>query len=276
MDETGYLTQLLANAFHQLSDQDAQVRAIVDYAAEGIIVVDSAGHIGTFNHAAERLFGYTAQEIQGRSIVTLLPATLNENSVPNVLNDRQEVDGIHKVGNKVPVSLRINQMVLSGQVMFTFLVADISERKLAELKTFEAESRYRHLVETAHDLVWSMDLQGRWTYLNNASKLIYGYEPHEMLGQPLSKYQVSEYTNQDKSVFKEIIEGKELVQYETAHLDRNGSVHHLSFNAKTIKGADNKVIGISGTARDITKQKSFDGISILLFNAITAFETVLS
>jgi len=111
-------------------------------------------------------------------------------------------------------------------------VADVSERIVAQRKTQEAESRYRQLVETAHDLVWSMDVQARWTYLNAAAYTIYGYRPEEMIGQYARDYLLSEYAEQDLAAFKETLKGNDLVQYETAYLDKTGHTHYLSFNAK--------------------------------------------
>lgn len=258
IDEIGYMTQMLAGLFSRLGDQDAQVRAIVDNAAEGIIVVDETGRISMFNRAAESLFGYQTHEVRSRPLAWLLPSAVDRQGVPMTLPGEQELEGIHNCGRKIAMSVRMSEMMLSGRRMYVFLVADISERKAAEQKLMEAESRYRHLVETAHDLVWSVDLQARWTYLNRAAKAIYGREPSEMLHRPVRDFQVDEYADQDFSAFKEILKGKELVQYETAHLDANGSVHYLSFNAKAIRDAKGDIVGISGTARDITEQKAFE------------------
>ena len=46
-----------------------------------------------------------------------------------------------------------------------------------------SELAYRTLFETSHDLIWSVDAQGRWTFVNAATRRIYGYEPAEMLGR---------------------------------------------------------------------------------------------
>jgi diguanylate cyclase (GGDEF)-like protein/PAS domain S-box-containing protein len=256
--EIGYLTQMLARLFRRLGDQDAQVRAIIDNAAEGIIVVDDVGRISTFNRAAEDLFGYQAAEVRGRPVAWLLPSIVNETGAPDAVKNEREVEGVHNRGQRIPMAVRVSEMELSGKNMFTLLVGDISQRKAAAQKLMHAEKRYRHLVETAHDLVWSMDLQARWTYLNKATKFIYGYEPHEMVGRAVKEFQHNDYTEQDFAAFKEILKGKELVQYETMHTDRNGNLHHLSFNAKAYRDSGGRIIGISGTARDITEQKAFE------------------
>ncbi len=258
VDEIGYLTQMLGRLFSRLDDQGEQVRAIVDNAAEGIIVVDDQGMISMFNLAAEALFGYDDKEIQGQPLAWLLPSLVTPSGAPTVLENAQNVDGIHNSGRVIDVSVRISQMEISGKTMYTCLVADISEVNASAKKAAHAERRYRHLVETAHDLVWSMDLQARWSYLNNAARLIYGREPEEMIGTHVRDYQLEEYCSQDFSAFTDILKGKELVQYETAHVDSEGAVHYLSFNATAYRDEDGNVIGISGTARDITEQKEFE------------------
>lgn len=252
-DEIGYLTQLLQKLFHRLKDREAQVRAIVDHAAEGIIVVDQTGQINTFNRAAEQLFGYKFSEIKGQPLSGLLPTIV----VPGVMGIC-EIEGVDHSGQTLMLSLRITEMNISGCTMYTYLVADVSERITAQRKTQEAESRYRQLVETAHDLVWSMDEQARWTYLNAAAYTIYGYRPEEMIGQYARNYQSSEYAEQDLAAFKEALKGNDLVQYETVYIDKTGHTHYLSFNAKAFKNAEGQVVGISGTARDITEQKEFE------------------
>ena len=49
----------------------------------------------------------------------------------------------------------------------------------------ESETKYRNLVETSQELIWSIDIQGLLTFVNSAAKRIYGYEPPEMIGPPL-------------------------------------------------------------------------------------------
>ena len=92
-DEIGHLTQTLGKVFQRLGDQETHMRAIVDTAAEGIIVVDEKGLIDTFNPAAERLFGYLAQEIRGRHLASLLPEYLKSESASTQHREEREVEG---------------------------------------------------------------------------------------------------------------------------------------------------------------------------------------
>jgi len=151
-------------------------------------------------------------------------------------------------------------MEISGKRMFTCMVADISQRKLAERELLDAESRYRALVETAHDLVWSINPAGQWSYLNSSSRMIYGLEPADMLGRPITEFCAQDNIESDRIAFAQLMAGEDLYQHETIHLDHEGNRRHLSFNAKPHLDADGKVVQISGTARDITDQKAFNQI----------------
>ena len=256
-DEIGYLTRMLGNQFERLAEQESHVSAIVDHAAEGIIVLDENLNIDVFNPAAEKLFGYQCQEIRGKPLRWLLPDLSLANNNMKITSE-QEVFGRHSNGSSIPVQVRISQMTRDKQKFHTLLVADISERKAAQQKLLEAESRYRNLVETAHDLVWSIDTNGEWIYLNNAVSQIYGYRQEEMLNRHFSDFQAPESSERDAAAFEQIMKGKELFQYETVHLDKNGERIYISLNARPVFDDKGEVSYICGTARDITEQKHFE------------------
>ena len=256
-DEIGYLTQTLSSLFQHLSDQRSHTRAIFETSSEAIIVTNQQSLIITFNPAAEILFGYRAIDIIGQPFSQLCKNI----NLPQLSSDKiteREIACIDREGKHITVSLRISEMRQSGMQMFTCLVADISDRKAAEKKLRDAEARYRDLVETAHDLVWSIDTQGRWTYLNDAVKNIYGYEPKQMLGRRVTDFTESSYIQRDSEAFRRILNGDEIVQYETIHVDSHGKQHHLSFNAIGQTNEEGNLIRILGTAHDITEQKAYE------------------
>ncbi len=257
-DEIGYLVHTISKVFKRLADQQSHMHAVVNNAAEGIIVVDALGHIDTFNMAAESLFGYDAQETKGQLLSKYLPGLTGANHVPRVVDGEQEIEGIHRNGRRISMSVRVSAMHMSDKTMYTCLVADITARKAAQLKQKKAEARYRDLVETAHDLVWSIEPSGQWTYLNKAAKDIYGLDPSDMIGRNISDFRDPDHAKQESSAFAEILNGKELYQFETVHLDKDGHQHYLSFNAKAQTDILGKVQKISGTARDISEKKAFE------------------
>ncbi|MGD8743029.1 MAG: EAL domain-containing protein, partial [Granulosicoccaceae bacterium] len=257
-DEIGYLTQMLSMLFQHLGNQKSHMRAIVDTASEGIIVANNNGLVITFNPAAEELFGYQAVEIIGQPLSRLLP-DINLTAITRFDNgDEHETRGQHCDGQEIPVAIRVNVMHQTGMSMYACMVADISGRKKAESRLRETEARYRELVETAHDLVWSMDTDGKWLFLNAASHNIYGCAMHDMVGRPVLNFTAPDFHDRDTHAIRELLNGHELVQYETVHLDTSGTRHHLSFNASPQLDAQGRVVHIRGTARDITEQKAYE------------------
>ena len=114
---------------------------------------------------------------------------------------------------------------------------------------------YRTLVETSHDLIWSVDALGRWTFLNAAVRRIYGYELAEMLGRPFTDFQTPEQAKKDLETFARIKVGTPHFNYETVHLRKDGSPVWLNFNAVVLHDKQGAVLGTTGTAQDITERK---------------------
>jgi diguanylate cyclase (GGDEF)-like protein/PAS domain S-box-containing protein len=257
-DEIGFMTQALGKLFRRLGEQETHMRAVVETAAEGIIVVNERGLIETFNPAAEKLFGYLANEIRQQPLKWLLPELVNTENLLTPIDEEREVEGLHRNGSPMQLSVRVSDMHINGQRLFTCLVADITRRKETEAQLRDAENRYRDLVETAHDLVWTLDSEGRFTYLNRACAAIYGYTAEEMLQRRIDEFRSPEHAPVDEEAIDGLLAGRQSqAQFETVHLDTDGKPHFLSFSAKTHFDDSGNVIQVSGTARDITEQKAF-------------------
>ncbi|MFO1464442.1 MAG: PAS domain S-box protein [bacterium] len=133
---------------------------------------------------------------------------------------------------------------------------EILERSRAEEELKRSEKQYRDLVETSHDLIWSVDAEGRWTFLNRqAARQIYGYEPEEMLGRPFTEFEDADQAKRDLETFSKVKQGQPFFHYETSHLRKDGRPVFLSYNAIVIRDEQGKVLGATGTATDITARR---------------------
>ncbi len=113
--------------------------------------------------------------------------------------------------------------------------------------------RYKRLVETSNDLIWSVDAQGRFTFVNDAAaRRMYGYSSEEMVGRSFVELMSPEQAEKDLKLFAEIKAGKPAFNYRTVHLRKDGSPVHLSFNAVVQFSPSGEVIGTTGTARDVS------------------------
>ncbi|MEA5627213.1 PAS domain S-box protein [Nostoc sp. UHCC 0251] len=130
-----------------------------------------------------------------------------------------------------------------------------SKRLLVETALKKSESQYRHLVETSQDMIWSVDIDGLITFVNPAVKQIYGYEPQEMMGRALTDFISPTQVTQDKAVFEGVFQGKPIFQHETTCLAKDGTLLYLMFNAIALRNEEGLVIGMTGTASNITQRR---------------------
>ena len=113
--------------------------------------------------------------------------------------------------------------------------------------------RYKRLVETSNDLIWSVDAQGRFTFVNDAAALrIYGYTADEMLGRPFAELMSADQAEKDLKAFESIKAGNRAFNYRTVHLRKDGSPVHLSFNAVVDLSPSGEVLGTTGTGTDVS------------------------
>ncbi len=124
----------VAASFNQIAvalvNASAQRQAVVDHAADGIIMVDTNGQIGSFNHAAERLFGYGEQEIIGQPIGRLIPAYDGTSQFQS--SNRIESAGLRRDGITFPIELALSNTAVGDTPYTIVIVRDISERRQAE------------------------------------------------------------------------------------------------------------------------------------------------
>jgi diguanylate cyclase (GGDEF)-like protein/PAS domain S-box-containing protein len=138
-----------------------------------------------------------------------------------------------------------------GQLIggFNHLLEALGQREIA---LQESEKRYRILVETSSAMIWSVDIEGRWTFVNQVVKSIYGYAPEEMLGRLFTDFELPSQAQKDLELFVKVKAGESARQYKTSHLRKDGTLVILNFNAVAMHDGAGNVIGASGTATDIT------------------------
>ena len=127
----------------ELRDSESRLRAVVDTAIDAIIVIDERGVMERVNQAAERIFGYGAEEMVGRNVRMLMPSPDREQhdgylsrylqgGAPRIIGIGREVVAQRKDGSLFPIDLAVSEMHVRGHRMFTGIVRDITERKRAE------------------------------------------------------------------------------------------------------------------------------------------------
>jgi two-component system, LuxR family, sensor kinase FixL len=188
------LEQELRQRVQESAEAEERMRSVVNHVVDGIISIDERGTVSTFNPAAERIFGYEAQEVIGQNIKILMPEPFHsqhDSYIANYLLTGQakiigigrEVIGRRKDGSTFPMELAISVFRLGQGRHFTGIVRDITQRKRAEQELREAEERMRSIVDHVIDGIITIDECGVVESYNPAAQRIFGYMAAEVIGK---------------------------------------------------------------------------------------------
>lgn len=170
------------------------LEAIFESAVDGIVVIDAKGAVLAFNPAAERLFGYSADEVLGQNVRMLMPspdreqhdryiASYLETGTARIIGTGREVRGRRKDGSTFPLHLSVGQTNIDGQTAFTGILHDLSRRVEIEQALRHSEERLRSIVESAVDAIIVIDERGLIEAFNPSAERLFGYRPGEVLGR---------------------------------------------------------------------------------------------
>jgi PAS domain S-box-containing protein len=123
--------------------REERLRGIMNTVADGIVTIDAAGIVESFNPAAERIFGYAAAEVVGRNVAMLIPephrarhdeyiARYLETREARIIGRGREEQGLRKDGTVFPLDLSVTEMSLDGRPLFIGIMRDITDRKRQE------------------------------------------------------------------------------------------------------------------------------------------------
>ena len=172
-----------------LAASEAQLRALLEAALDAIISIDERGIIQLVNHAAERMFGYSAQELIGKNVSLLMPSPYREEhdgylarylatGEKKIIGMHREVVGLRKDGTIFPQELSVAEARLGGCRYFVGIHRDITERK-------RTEEQFRLIVESTPNAIVMVNAEGNIVLANAQAEKFFGYRREELAGQPV-------------------------------------------------------------------------------------------
>ena len=143
------VTQRLA-AESALRDRQEHLRAVMDNAAEAIVVTHLDGTITDFNRTAEAVFGYSSSEVIGQNIKLMMPAHYygkhdlylakhQKTDHPRPLSKPRELYGKRKNGDVIPLEIRVSQ--IEHLDVFVGIIRDLSDQKMLERQIAEVSTQ---------------------------------------------------------------------------------------------------------------------------------------
>ena len=248
-----------------IHNNEKRLRALIENGRDNISLLAKDGTLLWESPATVRGLGYEQDEFVGRNIFELMhPDEVQGNSelYARLLQEPgAREDGIFRLRRKdgswrwheATVTNMLNEPGVNAIVVN---YRDITERKQAEDALYESQLKYKSLVETTHDLIWSVDADGRYTFVNRAAKEIYGYEPEELLGRSFFEVMDPPLSDGDLYRFKEAIaHTDEFREVESRVRHRDGRHLILSANSIVLRDEHGNPVGVTGSSHDITARK---------------------
>jgi len=133
-----------------IREADERINTLMETVGDGVMLTDRLGRIRTFNLACERLFGYSANEVIGNSIASLMPPASGElldtllatgkiAGIGDHIGSVGETTGLRKDGTLFPMDLSVGETVQEGESVFVAVIHDLTDRKRTEEQLVQAQ-----------------------------------------------------------------------------------------------------------------------------------------
>lgn len=175
----------------------AWLAGLLESAMDAIIAVDEAQQIVLYNRAAERIFGWTAAEMQGQPLARLIPERFHAAHVQHMrrfaqtgtsarrMSGSSVVYGVRKDGEEFPVDASISQLPTPDGRFFTVILRDVTERVEGEKEQARLAARLSGLLDSAMDGIVTVDAHQRIVLYNRAAERIFGWPALQVMGRTL-------------------------------------------------------------------------------------------
>lgn len=255
----------------QLEEDEHYLRTILQTTADGFWVLDAEGNFLEANAAFLRMSGYTLEELTQMHISDLdtdeTPADTTKRIQRIVANDSERFNATHrsKDGRLFDVEVSVTHLAEKGGQLICF-GRDISERKRIEAALRESEEKYRRIAENSADVVWTMDLDLRTTYVSPSVERLLGETVEAFLGKTIVDQLTPSSLEKVYAVFREEMENEQRPEIdksrtrviEIEHYKADGGTVWTSANVSFLRNPDGDVIGIQGVSRGITERKKME------------------
>jgi diguanylate cyclase (GGDEF)-like protein/PAS domain S-box-containing protein len=248
------------------AEQDVRFyKHIADSVGQAVVANDNSPdrRITYWNAAAEKLFGWSADEVIGKDVRTIVPSDemlLDVEKIGEKVRTGETWAGAftlrHRGGSSIPALGSVAPVWgESGDVIGVIgSFTDISELKAAE----ENLRFHKHMADAVGQAVVVSDVAGRITYWNRAAEHLYGWTAEEAIGQFVYELLPADGGEQAAVDITELLAGGSSWSGEFTVRRRDGSEFEAYFTDAPIFGEDGTIIGIIGVSHDISERKAYE------------------
>lgn len=257
VDDNQEDVQLLKDCYKTYKD-------ITDTVLEGLWMVDENGHTTYVNKQLIDMLGYTQDELVNKQFFNFIDSKFQDKAKEfferrkQGLKDRYDSCFIKKDGSILWVIISATPIFDDkGKFVGAIgLFTDITEHKIIRDKLIENEEHYRTIVEFSNDMIWILDTDGKFTFINKRSEKIGGYSLEELKGKSFCPLIVKEDTQRVIDTFHRVLNGQ-YQEYDVTFINKYNKKVMLSVNTAPIY-SKGKIVGTVSFGRDITQQKRIE------------------
>ena len=253
-------TTALKQAEQELLRRTTELSSFMETAPVGLHSVDADGKVLWANQAELQLLGYSADEYIGRHIGEFYT---DKNVVADILERLSRGETIREYEARLVAkdgaikTVLIDSTVVREDTKFVrthCITRDITEHKRAA----ELRSGLAAIVDSTDDAVISKTLEGFITSWNRSAEEMYGYTAAEAIGQHITFIIPEERHEEEEEVLARLRRGERIKHFETIRRRKDGKLIDVSLSVSPIRDAQDKIIGASKIARDITARKRME------------------
>jgi diguanylate cyclase (GGDEF)-like protein/PAS domain S-box-containing protein len=274
----GLITGLtLENLRHtvELRRRTDEYIATTNLTGDIIVKADKDGGWTFLNDAACQFFGKRREELLGTDSRAFLHPEDVEPTVQVIREMRVRKELVRGFVNRFVTPMETRVVEWNGYplfdednqyVGFQLTGRDITERKQMEEALRESEERYRLLAENASDLIWTIDMNLRYTYMSPSVKRMRGYSAEEVIGTRVNETMTPASLEAIRKAFVEEMaleneREKDLFRSRTLEVEmycRDGSTVWTEIIVTFLRDKDNRPVGFLGVSRDISERKQME------------------
>lgn len=251
-----------------LREQSELFRGMFEnHSAVMLLLNPESGQIVEANQAAVAYYGYHLEDLKKltiQAINQLSPAEIQQEMIQAKTEKRKYFHFLHRLaqGEIRNVEVYSSPVTFKHQTLLFSIVHDITERKRADESLKISEEHYRLLAENITDVIWMLNLEGRFTYVSPSVEKLRGYTPQEVLQQTMAevmtpaslalvKEQITHSVSAARNSNKPFISGI----HEVEQPCKDGSTVWTEAVVTVLFDEAGKVSGFLGVSRDISKRK---------------------
>jgi PAS domain S-box-containing protein len=209
--------------------------------------------VSHYGYSREEFLSMTAKDIRPEEdVLALMASVANHTGI-------SDNDGVwkhrRKDGALIDVEITWHKLDFRGRPAFLVLANDVTEKEKSEMALRESEQRYREIFDNANDIIYTHDLKGNFTSLNETGEQLTGYSKAEVIGMNFAQVVAPEQMEIARQMLTRKLEHHEVATvYELDIQSKQGRRLTLELSSRLIY-RDGKPVGVQGIARDVSERK---------------------